>query len=255
MPRNKSSLSQLGVVAEHEQGFRAHIQFRTDAEEKQNIYGPTRDTENGAQKDLDQIRAAGAIGTTREEGLKIMVAEARRIQIYADYQAQIKQTVQRMASKDVADESDYEDDDDISDHSEPPYLKDYPDEDSPKDEMSQPTPLTPLEATAKLSCFRPVISRPSDLKHLLESRADPNMPIAVGKISPLQNIMSFASMKDVVQMRDLLLKFGAKEHEEDKSRWDLRQRADAAEKIRLNNERSIVNERDYYSWVDVEGDW
>ena len=67
--------------------------------------------------------------------------------------------------------------------------------------------------------------------------------------------MTFASMKDVVEMRTLLLKHGAKEHEEDKSRWDLRQRADAAEKIRLNNERSIVNERDYYSWVDVEGDW
>ena len=121
--------------------------------------------------------------------------------------------------------------------------------------MSQPTPLTPLEATAKLSCFRPVISRPPDLKHLLESKADPNMPIEAGNISPLRNIMTFASMKDVVQMRDLLLKFGATEHEEDKSRWDLRQRADAAEKIRLNNERSIVNERDYYSWVDVEGDW
>ena len=116
MPRNKTSLSQLGVVAEHEQGFRAHIQFRTDAEEKQNIYGPTRDTEYAAQKDLDQIRAAGAVGTTREEGLKIMVAEARRIQIYADYQAQIKQTVQRKAAKDVVDG-------DISDHSEPPYLK------------------------------------------------------------------------------------------------------------------------------------
>ena len=83
--------------------------------------------------------------------------------------------------------------------------------------MSQPTPLTPLEATAKLSRFRPVISRPSDLKHLLESKADPNMPIEAGNISPLQNIMTFASMK-VVQMRDLLLKFGAKEHDGDKSR-------------------------------------
>ena len=124
-----------------------------------------------------------------------MVAEARRIQIYADYQAQIKQTVQRMASKEVLDESDYEDDDDISDHSEPPYLKEYPDENSPKDGMSQPTPLTPLEATAKLSCFRAVISRPSDLKHLLESRVDPNMPIAVGNISPLQNIMTCASIR------------------------------------------------------------
>ena len=81
------------------------------------------------------------------------------------------------------------------------------------------------------------------------------MPIEAGNILPLQNIMTFASMRDVFEMRTLLLKHGAKEHEEDKSRWDLRQRADAAEKIRLNNERSIVNERDYYSWVDVEGDW
>ena len=249
MPRNKSSLSRLGVVDTHKEGFRADFQFRNEAAENKNIRGPNRDTEKEAQKDLDQIRAAGAIGTTRDEALKIMVAEARRIQIYADYQAQIKQTVQRMASKDLVDQSD------ISDHSEPPYLKEYPDEDSPRDGMSQPTPLTPLEATAKLSCFRPVISRPSDLKHLLESRADPNMPIAAGKISPLQNIISFASMKDVVQMRDLLLKYGAEEHDEDKSRWELRQRADAAEKIRLNNEKSIVNERDYYSWVDVEGDW
>ena len=128
-------------------------------------------------------------------------------------------------------------------------------EDDPKDQLSQPKPLTHLEATAKLAIFRPVVSQPSDLKHLLESKADPNMPIEAGNISPLQNIMTFASMKDVVQMRDLLLQHGAKEHEEDKSRWDLRQRADAAEKIRLNNEKSIVNERDYYSWVDVEGDW
>ena len=56
-------------------------------------------------------------------------------------------------------------------------------------------------------------------------------------------------------MRTLLLKHGAEETAEDKSRWDLRQRADAAEKIRLNNDKSIINVRDYYSWVDVNGDW
>ena len=90
-----------GRCSTHREGFRTHIQFRNEAEEQKHIYGPNRDTEKEAQKDLDQIRAAGAVGTTREEGLKIMVAEARRIQIYADYQAQIKQTVQRMASKEV----------------------------------------------------------------------------------------------------------------------------------------------------------
>ena len=117
MPRNKSSLSELGSVATHEREFRARIHVRDDNGKDLNILGPCRPSEKEAQKDLDQIRAAGAVGTTREEGLKIMVAEARRIQIYADYQAQIKQTVQRMASKDLVDESDYEPDDDISDHS------------------------------------------------------------------------------------------------------------------------------------------
>ena len=70
--------------------------------------------------------------------------------------------------------------------------------------------LTPIEATAKLLTFRPVISQPSDLKYLLECRADPNMPIPSGKITPLRNIMSFAPTNYVVRMRDLLLEYGAK---------------------------------------------
>ena len=77
MPRNTSSLSQLGVVDTHKEGFRADIQFRNEADEKKHILGPHRDTEKEARKELDQIRAAGAIGTPCEEGLKIMVAEAR----------------------------------------------------------------------------------------------------------------------------------------------------------------------------------
>ena len=83
--------------------------------------------------------------------------------------------------------------------------------------------LTPIEATAKLLTFRPVISQPSDLKYLLECRADPNMPIPSGKITPLRNIMSFAPTNYVVRMRDLLLEYGANESEEEKERWALRQ--------------------------------
>ena len=98
MPRNKSSLSQLGVVDTHKKGFRADIQFRNEADEKKHILGPNRDTEKEAQKDVDQIRAAGSVGTTREEGLKIMVAEARGIQIYTDYRAQIKQTTMTISA-------------------------------------------------------------------------------------------------------------------------------------------------------------
>ena len=44
--------------------------------------------ENEARKDLDQIRAAGGVGATREEGLKIMEAEARQIKILAECQSE-----------------------------------------------------------------------------------------------------------------------------------------------------------------------
>jgi len=178
-----------------------------------------------------------------------MEAEAKRIKLSAEYQSQIQETLQRMASKDSLEESEYEDDD-ISDYSEPPYLKEHLVDDSPEEEITQndQLPLTPIEATAKLSKFRPVISKPSDLKYLLECKADPNMPVATGNITPLKNIMSFASTPHVVQMRNLLLEYGAKESEQEKAWWELRQSADRAELIRINNERSIINKRGYIQW-------
>ena len=69
MPRNKVPGPEMGVVDAHREGLRAHIQFRSDGEEQKHIYGPSRATEHEAQKDLDRIRAAGSLGTTREEGL------------------------------------------------------------------------------------------------------------------------------------------------------------------------------------------
>ena len=77
----------------------------------------------------------------------------------------------------------------MSDHSEPEWMKEYPsEEDSPEEvlQSTQPT-LTPLEATAELPRFRPIHGKPSDLKHLLECKADPNMPLKLGDISPLRN--------------------------------------------------------------------
>ena len=83
-------------------------------------------------------------------------------------------------------------------------LREHLVDDSPgEDETSQKEQehLTPIDATAKLLTFRPVISKPSDLKYLLECKADPNMPIPSGKITPLRNIMSFAPTSYVVRMR------------------------------------------------------
>ena len=177
-----------------------------------------------------------------------MKAEATKIKMSAEYQREIQESLRRMSSKDIHNESDYEDDDDASDHSEPPYLKEHIVDDSPEEDETSPKeqlPLTPIDATAKLLTFRPVISQPSDLKYLLECRADPNMPIPSGKITPLRNIMSFAPTNYVVRMRDLLLEYGANESEEEKERWVLRQLSDKAERIRMNNERDIINERGY----------
>ena len=179
MPFDKSALAKLGGTEPHKGEFRAHVQFRCEKGTNIHIRGPSRSADEEAQKDLDQIRAAGSVGTTREEGLKIMMAEARRIQMTAEYRNQIQQTIERMASQEIIDESDYEDDD-RSDNSEPEWMKEYPsEEDDAPEEPSQSmrSILTPLEATAFLAKFRPIISTPSDLKHLLECKADPNMPL------------------------------------------------------------------------------
>ena len=89
MPRNKALVSEMGVVDANKEGLHAHIRFRSDGEEQKHIYGPSRGSDGEAQKDLDQIRAAGGVGRNREESLKIMAAEARRIKISAEYQSQI----------------------------------------------------------------------------------------------------------------------------------------------------------------------
>ena len=121
----------------HKGHFRAHIHVRNEAEKQMNIYGPNRDTEPDAQKDLDQIRAAGGVGTTREEGLKIMEAESKRIQMSAEYQKQIQQTIHRMASQDVV-ESDAEiDDDDLSVVSEESCIHGYKSEDETQKYLEQ----------------------------------------------------------------------------------------------------------------------
>ena len=255
MPRNKTPVNELGTIYAHEAEFRAHVQFRADDGEQKNIYGPSRGSQNEAQKDLDQIRVAGGVGATREEALEIMEAEALRIKKLTEYQSEIQQTIERMASRDIVDDSDCTDNDDMSDHSIPDWMKEYPSEDDSPGEASQSTQitLTPLEATAELTRFRPIHGTPSDLKYLLECKADANMPLKDGDISPLRKVMSFATERYVTQMRELLLQYGAFETDADRERWMLRQRADVAEQIMKNNYKNI--DKDYNLWSANERDF
>ena len=138
MPRSKTALSGMGTIDAHGTEFRAHIQFRGNAGEQKNIRGPSRGSQHEAQRDLDQLRKAGSIGTTREEGINLMEVEAKQIKTSAEYQAQIQEALHRMSSKDLPNESDYGDDDDASDHSEPPYFKEHlVDDSSEETETSQ----------------------------------------------------------------------------------------------------------------------
>jgi len=243
MPRQKTPLSELGSIYAYHGEHCAHLQFREPADKKTDIYGPSRKTEEQAQKDLEEIRKAAEKAETREEGLEMMRDEAQRLKNSAQYEAEIQETLQRMDS--MMDESDYEDDD-MSEGSDPPWIEEYTEytEEPPQESQAADRPtLSPMEATAELSRFRPLRSTPSDLKHLLEARADPNMPVKPGDISPLRKVMSFAKMDHVAEMRDLLLQYDANESDEDRARWELRRRADFCERIRINNYNNI--DKDY----------
>ena len=205
----KTALAELGGTESHNGEVRAHIQCRDDSGRKVNVRGPSRTTEEQAQKDLERIRKAGTEGNTRDEGLEKMRDEANQLKESAHYEAEIRETLHRRDSMMESDYEDYEEDD-RSDDSEPPWMME-----STKFEEPELIPIrsvsTPLEATAELSKFRPIRATPADLKYLLENRADPNMPLNSGDISPLQKVMTFASEKHVAEMRELLLQIGANE--------------------------------------------
>ena len=233
MPWKQTPLAELGSVEPHSDGYRAHLQYRDEAGTKKNTYGPDRRDRSRAEADLAQIRAAGAVGNTRERGLQIMSAE-RRLQVSASFEAEVRVAVQRQrAAEDEEEAAVYLSDEEPEEDE--PWLLDYP---SPRTDdvratpPSQKQPLTPHEADVELQAFRPIKARPEDLEHLLACQADPNKPITTpGGISPLQNVLTFAREGHVAKMRQLLLDAGANESDEDGKDWVTRQRADFRESM------------------------
>ena len=244
MPRKQIPWMELGTVDTHNNdAFCAHLQYRSEKGVQINVRGPDRRDRHRAQIDLERIRLASTAAKTREEGLEIMAAEARRIQISAQFQAEAEAQRQRESTCGVPIEFLSDDDD------EEPWLMDYPPpfEEGAPTPVSQQAPLTQEEANEALRKFRPIRSSPAILEHILACRADPNqfnLPPAEGGISPLANVMTFASEHHVAKMRELLLEHGAEETEELRDRWRIRQKADLCEKIRLGEAR-MLDERDY----------
>ena len=118
------------------------------------------------------MRAAGAVGTTREQGLQHMAAEARRLQVSAGFEAEVRIAVQRQRADEEEEEKDavYLSDEEPEDD---PWLLEYSStEDLPATPPSQKAPLTREEADVALQAFRPIKARPEDLAHILPCRAD-----------------------------------------------------------------------------------
>ena len=92
MPPKQKTFASIGVVDKRRQDYRAHVQYRDEAGAQKNIRGPDRSDEARAEADLAQMRAAAAVGKTREQGFEIMAAEAQRIKLTAEYEAEIRAT-------------------------------------------------------------------------------------------------------------------------------------------------------------------
>ena len=155
MPRKQAPLAELGSVNAHNNEFCAHVRHRDEAGVLQQFRGPDRRARHRAETDLDQIRAAGAVGNTREHGLEIMAAEARRIQLSAQFEVEARAEMQRRRATEEQEAalscvSDEEPEDD-------PWLQDYP---SPRAEevtatpLSQKTPLAREEADHELKLYK-----------------------------------------------------------------------------------------------------
>ena len=91
MPKKAGPLSNLGAISEYGGAYFAHVQYREGSGKKVNFYGPARTVKSQAEKDLEDIRACGALfDEDRDKGLEAMKAEARRIQERAAHEREIR---------------------------------------------------------------------------------------------------------------------------------------------------------------------
>ncbi len=151
MPPKQKPFAELGGVDRVDTCFRADLRYRTPTGQQVHIYGPRRHHRHRAQKDLEDMRAAGAVGSTRERGLEIMAAEARRIQLSARFEAEARAAQQRQQEEELAAEEDAMSEMGPDDE---PWLMDYP---SPREDVastpSEKQALTPEQAAEALEKF------------------------------------------------------------------------------------------------------
>ena len=240
------------ALSPSQEGYRARVQYTDSAGARMVMKGPRRyDDERRARADLERIRAAGVGKPTRAEHLEAMAAEAHRLQAHAGFEVEVAIAVgkEQFDRKHMQTDSETEEETQVGgtheSHDDP-----FPDYDVSTSEacerlltepypvqksQQQPPPTNLLGASVKLARFRPIRSSVEDLRALLEARADPDVVIGVGDISPLRKVICFARTRNVRAMRELLFEYGAVESKEDKKRWELREYTDMNEKAWLRN--------------------
>jgi len=245
----EAAAAEAGGVVEIDGEHRARLQYTDCARNSCEIKGPRRHDERRAQADLESMRAAAADKPTRAEHFEAMAREAHRLQEHAAFEVQVAIAVERekfnQKHMQTDSETEPEQDPDVAIYDEPFPIIDVNNAETRERLFTSPLPRSKaqkekppadsFEATTRLATFRPVRSNVGDLRVLLEARADPNVKINTGSLSPLRNVMCFARPCEVREMRLLLLEHGAMESNADKKRWEEREEYDMKEPAWLTN--------------------
>jgi hypothetical protein len=247
--KNEATGEDGGLHAKGSQ-HQARVQYTDSSGARKDMYGPVRHDARRAQADLETIRAAAASKPARPECFEAMADEAHRLQKHAAFEAEVAIAVgkEQRDRKHMLTDSESEPEQgniDYAIHDEPFPSYDVSTPEARERLVTAPRPrkkpreekppANSLEATTRLAQFRPVIARPADLRALLEARAEPNVCIGAGSVTPLQNVLTFAQACDVAEMRLLLLEYGASQSMEDRDHWKTRAGYDKYEPTWLTN--------------------
>ena len=240
-------LRNRGSVEDRDGSARAAIEWN-DNGVRRRLHGPWRNFRQRAEEDLENLWRAGS-RELREFSFDAMRQEASRMFREAEYESRVglvgHSLQAALSSKPPTESSDDEeedwDDEDpyILDNDELPWeakgLENYSVPPPSPVTCDLPEPKDADEATALLARFRPTRNCPTTLRRLLECRANPDIITPQRQYCPLENVMSFASIAHVNDMRNLLLEFGAQNTPAMQARWKIRQRADACEEAWMRN--------------------
>ena len=211
-----------GCVEEFDGGYRADMRWYEGGSQR-HAHGPRRSEKRRAEEDLEALREASSNHADSAVRRAALVAEAHRLQQLAEREVHVSIAARGLAQQqreqhpiarqqhhqpsvdrhpvEDGSGSDSQSDWEIGEADDADVVYAWERFDDRGRSLDQtpvapsvtlPDPKNPDEATAMLAKFRPIRSTPEDLQRLLEARADPNMTVGEGSISPMENIMTFA---------------------------------------------------------------